>query len=136
MTTSLPQPARLVDSYGQLRPRGRCELLSKHLGETHRLAATLVWDPVAEGILVSEAQMTSSSRHNGERHLDGDELLYLVSGTARVALEQDDGSWTDLPLAEGEAVVVPQGVWHRLLIDQPSRLMFLNSGRTEIRSAT
>ena len=114
MTTSLPETARLVDSCVQLRPLGRGEVLSKHAGKTQKLDATLVWDPDAEGLLVSEAQMTSSSRHNGERHLDGDELVYLVSGAAEVAIEQEDGSWSGLLLAEGEVVIVPQGMWHRL----------------------
>jgi CRP-like cAMP-binding protein len=109
MTTSLPESARLVDSYVQLRPFGRGEVLSKHAGKTRKLDATLVWDPDVEGLLVSEAQMTRSSRHRGERHLDADELVYLVSGAAEIALEQEDGSWASLLLAEGEAVVVPQG---------------------------
>jgi hypothetical protein len=79
---------------------------------------------------------TSSFRHNGESHLDGDELVYWVSGAAEIAIERKDGSWTGPLLTQGEAVVVPQGIRHRRVVKQPCRQLFISSGRTEIGPAT
>jgi mannose-6-phosphate isomerase-like protein (cupin superfamily) len=87
-----------------------------------------------DGILAGEGELSKSSEHAGERHLDGDEVLYLVSGAMRLSLELDEGGTTEIPLDQGQAVIVPQGVWHRLIIDAPIRLLYFGGGRTEIRS--
>jgi mannose-6-phosphate isomerase-like protein (cupin superfamily) len=93
---------------------------------------TGVWDPEVEGLLASEAEMAQSSRHQLERHLDADEFVYLVAGAARLVFD-DQGGPDEVALYLGEAVVVPQGTWHRVLIDEPSRLLFFNAGRTDVR---
>jgi mannose-6-phosphate isomerase-like protein (cupin superfamily) len=77
--------------------------------------------------------MTESSRHGGERHLDGDEVVYMISGSARMSLDRDDERPEVVGLQPGEALVVPHARWHRVLIDEPSRLMFFGTGRTEVR---
>ena len=127
----------LVESYLNIRPHGAAEVMPKGgVGATSERDDTVVWDPEADGLLVSEALVTTSSRHQGERHLDGDEVLYLISGSARLALERDDGSPEVIDLPPARAFVVPQRVWHRLLVDEPSRLLFLTTGRTEVRPPT
>ena len=129
-----PETTALVESYVHVRPRGPAELLPKGgIGVVREGETTIVWDPEVAGVLVSEAHLTESSAHHGERHLDGDEVVYLISGVAGVAVEDGDGQIKEMTLQPGRAVVVPQGVWHRLLVDEPSRLLFLNSGRTEVR---
>jgi quercetin dioxygenase-like cupin family protein len=60
-------------------------------------------------------------------HPDGDELLYLISGAVSVVLELPDATQT-LKLVPGQAVIVPKGVWHRVLINEPSRLVHLTPG--------
>lgn len=56
--------------------------------------------------------------HLGEVHPDGDELLYVVSGTMEVILDDGDehtiGTETTVELRAGDAHVVPRGVWHRV----------------------
>jgi len=56
--------------------------------------------------------------HGGEVHPDGDEFLYLVSGTMQLILDDGDeqavGLETRVMLRSGDAYVVPRGVWHRL----------------------
>jgi quercetin dioxygenase-like cupin family protein len=79
-----------------------------------------------------EAFMRESSRHGGERHVDGDELVYGVSGSAGLSFDGDDER-SDVSLHAGDAVVVPRGVWHRVLIVEPSRLLFFGTGTTEVR---
>jgi mannose-6-phosphate isomerase-like protein (cupin superfamily) len=76
--------------------------------------------------------MSTPPPHRGELHPDGDELLYLVSGTATVVLDDGDadtvGTETRHPFAEGEAFLVPRGTWHRLEFDEPIHLVHVTPG--------
>lgn len=60
-------------------------------------------------------------------HPSGDEFLHLIEGELEVVLDRP-GEGARLTLTQGEAVVVPRGVWHRLLLRQPSALMFVTPG--------
>jgi hypothetical protein len=51
----------------------------------------------------------------------------------RLLLELEDGSTSEVPLCAGEALLVPRGVWHRLVPSELSRLLFLGGGPTEVR---
>lgn len=55
--------------------------------------------------------------HDGEMHPDGDELLYAISGTMQLILDDGEqrvpGQETRFLLQAGEVFVVPRGVWHR-----------------------
>jgi quercetin dioxygenase-like cupin family protein len=82
---------------------------------------------------VGAVRLTESSRHRGERHLDGDELVYLLSGDATVSIEDDNAEPELRKLRPGEVVVIPRGRWHRLLIEAPSEMLFMTPGRTEVR---
>ncbi len=70
--------------------------------------------------------------HGGEVHPDGDELLYVVSGTMQVILDDGDqqtvGTETTVVLRAGDAYVVPRGVWHRVEAVEPSYLVHVTPG--------
>lgn len=70
--------------------------------------------------------------HGGEVHPDGDEFLYLVSGTMELLLDDGDerevGVETKVLLRSGDAYVVPRGVWHRLEAVEPSYLIHVTPG--------
>jgi mannose-6-phosphate isomerase-like protein (cupin superfamily) len=71
-----------------------------------------------------------------EMHPDGDELLCVVSGAISVVLERD-GAENTADVSAGRAFVVPRGIWHRVLVREPGKLMFCTPGpRTEHRAAT
>jgi mannose-6-phosphate isomerase-like protein (cupin superfamily) len=59
-----------------------------------------------------------------EMHPSGDEFLYLLSGKIACVLEESHGERV-VELRAGEACIVPQGVWHRLLVHAPGNLLFL-----------
>jgi mannose-6-phosphate isomerase-like protein (cupin superfamily) len=128
----LPKVANLSEVQVHSRPRGAAEFLETDFTNVTRLADTMVWNPAVEGILWGESRQDHSGDHGGERHLDADEVLYLISGAFRLSLELDDGL-AEIPVKAGQAVVVPQGVWHRLLVDEPCRYLYFGGGRTEIR---
>src|SRR4029453_15904316 len=67
-----------------------------------------------------------------EMHPEADELLYVVSGAIDVIFEEAPAELT-VPLDAGQATVVPRGVWHRLVMRQQGKLLFINS-RTGMQS--
>ena len=70
--------------------------------------------------------------HGGEVHPDGDEFLYIVSGTMELILDDGDqqsvGVETKVLLRSGDAYVVPRGVWHRLEPVEASYLVHVTPG--------
>jgi quercetin dioxygenase-like cupin family protein len=60
-------------------------------------------------------------------HPDGDELLYMVSGAVTVRLELPEGDQA-VELEAGDAIVVPKGIWHRVTLRTPGRLIHITPG--------
>jgi mannose-6-phosphate isomerase-like protein (cupin superfamily) len=85
-----------------------------------------------DGYVVGAPLMTGNAPHRGELHPDGDELLLLLSGRVEVILDdgtqQQVGAETVQELAGGQAVIVPKGVWHRINVLEPSRLVHVTPG--------
>lgn len=101
------------------------------IGLDHDLRASKIPEqpdpPVpVDGITFGVAAMSENSPHGGEMHPDGDEVLYLVAGRARVVfLDTDDD---DIDMRPGDGLVVPKGVWHRVDILEPSQIVYLTPG--------
>jgi mannose-6-phosphate isomerase-like protein (cupin superfamily) len=86
--------------------------------------------PRVDGYTVGVAKMSQAAPHLGELHPDADELLYLVSGAFDLVLDVDErgeGGRT-VPVEAGQAVVVPRGVWHRVLPSEPSHIVYMTPG--------
>jgi mannose-6-phosphate isomerase-like protein (cupin superfamily) len=85
-----------------------------------------------DGFTVGAPLLTSNPPHRGELHPDGDELLYLVSGHVDVILDDGDqdhvGTERVVSVRAGEAFLVPRGVWHRVELREPSRLVHITPG--------
>jgi mannose-6-phosphate isomerase-like protein (cupin superfamily) len=80
-----------------------------------------------DGLTIGAPELTGDAPHNGEMHPDGDELLYLISGAVTVRLELPEGDRT-VELEAGNAIVVPKGVWHRINLREPGRLVHITPG--------
>ena len=79
-----------------------------------------------DGVTFGVATMSENSPHGGEMHPDGDEVLYLIAGRARVVfLDTDDD---DIEMRPGDGLVVPKGVWHRVDILEPCQIVYLTPG--------
>ena len=61
-----------------------------------------------------------------EMHPGADEVLFVVFGAIDVLLDEAEGEHT-VALEPGQAAIVPRGVWHRLVMRRPGRLLFINS---------
>jgi mannose-6-phosphate isomerase-like protein (cupin superfamily) len=80
-----------------------------------------------DGFVVGAPFMTRNAPHSGELHPDGDELLYLISGRVSVVLEEN-GEERTVEVSPGQALVVPRGTWHRVVLREPSRLLHITPG--------
>ena len=87
---------------------------------------------VVEGMTFGVAFMSENAPHGGERHLGGDEVLYLVEGRARIVFTDDPEP--DVEMRPGDVVVVPKGLWHRVDILEPCHIVYLVPGHgNEVR---
>lgn len=77
-------------------------------------------------------RLDGASPHGGEVHPDGDEFLYIVSGTVELILDDGDehavGAETKVVLRAGDAYVVPRGMWHQLEMVEPTHLVHVTPG--------
>jgi mannose-6-phosphate isomerase-like protein (cupin superfamily) len=64
-----------------------------------------------------------------EMHPEIDEVLLVVSGALDVIVEEAGGERT-IALEPGQAAIVPRGVWHRLVMRRPGRLLFINNRKS------
>ena len=78
------------------------------------------------GATFGVATMSENSPHDGERHPDGDEVLYLISGRANIVFL--DSPQADVEINTGDGIVVPKGVWHRVDILEPCQIVYLTPG--------
>lgn len=133
--TARAEVVNLTETSVDLRREGSSAFMVPNLATASRKPdGVLAWDPGASGVLGGMVRQETRGDHNGERHLDGDELIVAVSGQLTIVLLEDDGTERQrLPLQENEATLVPRGVWHRLEIESACRYLFFGGGRTEIR---
>jgi quercetin dioxygenase-like cupin family protein len=80
-----------------------------------------------DGFTIGASELPGDAPHDGEVHPDGDELLYLIAGAVTVCLELSDGDRA-VDLGAGDAVVVPKGIWHRITLRAPGRLIHITPG--------
>lgn len=68
-----------------------------------------------------------------EMHPDGDEVLHLAEGRLDAIMVVDRREET-AALSAGDSLIVPRGVWHRLLLREPSTLVFVTpAGGTRMK---
>jgi quercetin dioxygenase-like cupin family protein len=66
---------------------------------------------------------SENAPHSGEMHPDGDEVLYLISGRVKVTLET--APVQELGMSPGDGLIVPKGVWHRVDILEPGKIVYV-----------
>lgn len=73
-----------------------------------------------DGLLLA---IKASGKDHWERHLAGDELVYIIDGSATLEIVCDDGPPQSFALCAGAVAVIPQGAWHRLLSSEGATQM-------------
>ena len=121
-TTTEIEPGQRIDPTRQVigieRATRRAVLVDQEPGRPPRRI---------DGVTIGAPQLTGDAPHDGEVHPDGDEILYLISGAVSVRLELPDGD-QHIDLATGDALVVPQGVWHKITLRRPGQLFHITPG--------
>jgi mannose-6-phosphate isomerase-like protein (cupin superfamily) len=90
------------------------------------------WATIGQRSDLQRGRLLTSFRHEAdwtswERHPTGDELVYLVDGSATIHL--DDGTdVTSHRLAPRQAVLVPAGTWHTADVHEPGHVLVLTWG--------
>jgi mannose-6-phosphate isomerase-like protein (cupin superfamily) len=64
---------------------------------------------------------------NWEMHPVGDELLFMLEGSATFLLDLPDGVKKVAFNAE-RLLVIPRGVWHTAKVSEPARLLAITAG--------
>jgi len=120
-TTQEIPPGRRIDLTREVvgfdRADGRARIVDQVAGPPQRI----------DGFTIGAPHIAGDPPHDGEMHPDGDELLYVVSGAATVTLELSGGN-TQVDLGAGDAIVVPQGVWHQITSREPYQLIHITPG--------
>lgn len=79
------------------------------------------------------ASPADAHSHMWEMHPSGDEVLFMLTGELAVDYSGGLGSGS-VALEAGSGIVVPRGVWHRLVLREPGLLLALTAARgTEAR---
>jgi mannose-6-phosphate isomerase-like protein (cupin superfamily) len=81
----------------------------------------------ADGRLVFAHHLDGDSR-TWERHPQGEELVYLLSGAIDFVLERAGGEEV-VELRAGSAYIVPRAVWHRQVVRTPGDVFFITPGK-------
>ncbi len=70
-----------------------------------------------------------------ERHPAGDEIVMLLAGQATMHVQTDTEETVVTLMQMGQYVVIPQGLWHKAKVAEPTTLLFITPGEgTAIRS--
>jgi mannose-6-phosphate isomerase-like protein (cupin superfamily) len=67
------------------------------------------------------------ARDEWEMHPEQGELLYLLEGVVGVILRADlkKSEEDTMCVTQGQACVIPKGMWHRQVVVSPCRMLFL-----------
>lgn len=89
---------------------------------------------IAGGRLVTAFRFTEDWPH-WERHPAGDEVIVQLEGAMDLVLDMNgamdgamDAAEHKVPLRGRAAVIVPQGVWHRAVVLEPTDALFITRG--------
>ena len=63
-----------------------------------------------------------------EIHPHGDEIVVLLSGSARLCLDLQDGVEEHVLQSAGDFVIVPTNTWHTARINDPTSMLFITPG--------
>lgn len=117
MTAGISGAFDLSEHVVGLHRNGEARLIESGPGPPRRI----------DGLSVGAPRMTRNAPHAGEMHPDGDELLFVISGRVLVILEEQ-GTERTIELRPGQAAIVPRGVWHRVVLQEPSQLLHVTPG--------
>ena len=127
-------PFTLAENYLRLKPDSSIEILT---------GGQAFWDKLFKGEygrFANEYLVTTSSFSTDwpswENHVNGDEIVYLISGKAEFFLELAAGTTSVVVDQPGQYVKVPKNTWHTARTQVPTTMLFITAGEgTQVRPA-
>ena len=126
----MTQPIDLARTFVHLSSQGDAEHVELTPSFWRESSSSALYDRLVGAFEFHSPEDLHSSTQ--EMHPEADELLFLVSGAIDVVLQEGDAERT-VALGAGQAAIVPRGIWHRLVMREPGKLLFINS-RTGMES--
>jgi mannose-6-phosphate isomerase-like protein (cupin superfamily) len=123
----------LVKNYVLLEPDGAAVMLPGGGEFWRQLMSGQATDSGIRRLMSSEkgrllsALSMSADWTNWEMHPAGDELLFMLEGTATFVLELSN-ELREIALSAGRLLVIPKGVWHTAKVRVPARLLAITAG--------
>lgn len=82
---------------------------------------------IADGWMISEFEFDSDWQ-NWEMHPEGDEIVYILSGSVDFLLEEN-GAVKKIEVRGKGLIVIPRGVWHTAKTNSPCTAMHITLGK-------
>jgi mannose-6-phosphate isomerase-like protein (cupin superfamily) len=125
----------LLKNYFLLEPDGAAIVLTGGMDFWSQLMSGDPTDPGIRRLMGSErgrlltVLTMNADWTNWEMHPVGDELLFMLEGSATFLLDRLDGV-REVPLNAGRLLVIPRGVWHTAKLSGPARLLAITPGHS------
>jgi mannose-6-phosphate isomerase-like protein (cupin superfamily) len=123
----------LFKNYLLMEPNGAAVLLPGGGDFWSQLMSGNATDPGIRQLMDSEkgrllsALSMGADWKNWEMHPAGDEILFMLEGTATFVLDLSSGL-KEIVLSAGRLLVIPKGVWHTAKVSEPARLLAITAG--------
>jgi mannose-6-phosphate isomerase-like protein (cupin superfamily) len=131
----------LLKNYFLLEPDGAATVLPGGMDFWSQLMSGDASDPGIRKLMHSEngrlltVLTMNADWRNWEMHPAGDELLFMLEGSATFILDLPEGV-KEVALNAGRLLVIPRGVWHTAKLSEPARLLGITAGHgTQIKPA-
>ena len=124
----------LLKNYFLLEPDGAAIVLPGGMDFWSQLMSGDPSDPGIRRLMGSEhgrllsVLTMNADWMNWEMHPAGDELLFMLEGSATFLLDLLDGV-REVALNAGRLLVIPRGVWHTAKMSGPARLLAITAGQ-------
>lgn len=92
------------------------------------------FDGFKSHVLVSAYQF-ESDWPTWEKHPAGDEVVVLLSGSARMLMKTSSGEKAVVLDKAGDYIVVPADTWHTAKVSEPTHMLFITPGEGTEHSA-
>ena len=125
---------KLADHYLRLRPDSSIEVLNGGEKFWGQLMAGELGDFRHEYLVTTST--FSEDWPSWENHVNGDEIVFLLSGRTEFFLELATGTTSVVLDNPGQYVLVPRNTWHTARTGVATTMLFITAGEgTQIRPA-
>ena len=125
MDRKLTKPANIADTFVVLKPDLTAD--SEDVTDTFFGELNARYNGFKQHMLISSFSF-NEDWSTWEMHPNGDEFVCLLSGDVEFLLRDAEGERSLRLNSPGSFVVVPQNTWHKAIVAQPAKMIFVTPG--------